>query len=101
VLAYLGDAGPAAQRDIGRLLGIDPSDMVGAVDHLERRGYAARGRDPRDRRRYLITLTEAGKTVLRRCQAAAGEIAAGMFAPLSADERDRLAELLGRVFDRL
>jgi DNA-binding MarR family transcriptional regulator len=34
-----------------------------AVDRLERKGYARRARDPRDRRRVLLRITEAGVRV--------------------------------------
>jgi DNA-binding MarR family transcriptional regulator len=39
---------------------LDPSTLVPAVDALERKGFAKRGRDPNDRRRVPLSLTEAG-----------------------------------------
>jgi DNA-binding MarR family transcriptional regulator len=39
---------------------LDPSTLVPAVDALERTGFATRGRDPNDRRRIPISLTERG-----------------------------------------
>jgi DNA-binding MarR family transcriptional regulator len=39
---------------------LDPSTLVPAVDALERKGLARRGRDPNDRRRIPISLTERG-----------------------------------------
>lgn len=101
VLAYLTDAGPAAQRDMGRLLGVDPSDMVGAIDELEGLGYVTRGRDPADRRRSLITLTEEGKAAAARCGQAAGEVADELLTPLSESDRESLTRMLTRVFDEL
>jgi DNA-binding MarR family transcriptional regulator len=38
--------------------------LVPAVDALERKGYAKRGRDPQDRRRVPISLTESGAELL-------------------------------------
>jgi DNA-binding MarR family transcriptional regulator len=101
VLAYLADAGPAAQRDMGRLLGIDPSDMVGAVDHLADLGYATRDRDPRDRRRSVIALTEEGRAATARCGRAVREVADDVLEPLSVDERESLSRILDQVFGQL
>jgi DNA-binding MarR family transcriptional regulator len=101
VLAYLSDAGPSAQRDMGRLLGIDPSDMVGAVDELEGLGYVTRDRDPADRRRSSITLTDAGKSAAERCGQAAREVADELLVPLSEVDREDLTRILAKVFDEL
>ena len=39
---------------------LDPSTLVPAVDALERKGLAKRGKDPHDRRRIPLSLTEHG-----------------------------------------
>jgi DNA-binding MarR family transcriptional regulator len=39
---------------------LDPSTLVPAVDALERKGFVKRGRDPSDRRRVPLSLTEQG-----------------------------------------
>ena len=101
VLAYVLDAGPSTQRDAGRLLGIDPSDMVGAVDDLEGLGYVTRDRDPADRRRSLITLTEEGRSATGRCAEQAEGVAAEILDPLSGEERELLSRMLDRVFAAL
>ena len=50
--------------DLSRHFMLDPSTLVPAVDALERKGYAKRGRDPQDRRRVPISLTERGVELL-------------------------------------
>ncbi|WP_448852733.1 MarR family winged helix-turn-helix transcriptional regulator [Corynebacterium sp. 335C] len=55
-----------AQRELGDALGVDRSDMVRLVDSLEKSGLVERTRDPRDRRRRLITLTPDGEKARRR-----------------------------------
>jgi DNA-binding MarR family transcriptional regulator len=42
---------------------VDPSTLVPVVDALERKGLAVRGRDPQDRRRVPISLTEQGTKI--------------------------------------
>jgi DNA-binding MarR family transcriptional regulator len=39
---------------------LDPSTLVPAVDALERKGLVRRGKDPHDRRRVPLSLTERG-----------------------------------------
>lgn len=44
----------------------DPSTLVPAVDALERKGLARRGKDPNDRRRNPLSLTEEGESLIAR-----------------------------------
>ena len=49
---------------ISQRLGIDPSTLVRSVDSLERKGLAQRGRDPKDRRRNPISITDEGRELM-------------------------------------
>ncbi len=49
--------------ELSRLMMVDPSTLVPVVDALERKGLAVRGRDPHDRRRVPISLTERGAEI--------------------------------------
>ncbi|GIM72744.1 hypothetical protein Aco04nite_31730 [Winogradskya consettensis] len=50
----------------------------------------------RDRRSYAVHLTPAGRERLAAAEATASEVMAGLPAPFSAAERDRLHALLAR-----
>lgn len=52
--------------ELSRKFVVDPSTLVPVVDSLERKGYVLRGRDPQDRRRVPLSLTEDGQQLLRR-----------------------------------
>ena len=54
---------PYTISELSPLLMVDPSTLVSVVDALERKGLAARGRDPHDRRRVPISLTEGGARI--------------------------------------
>ncbi|WP_030276803.1 MarR family winged helix-turn-helix transcriptional regulator [Streptomyces sp. NRRL B-24484] len=99
VLAALADFGPHVQRDLAVRLSVDPSDIAKVVDELAAAGRVERSRDPADRRRIRVALTDAGRTALRELQDEAEAVQAEILAPLSAAERTRLHELLRRVFD--
>jgi DNA-binding MarR family transcriptional regulator len=50
--------------EISQRMGLDPSTLVRAMDSLEKKGLAQRGRDPNDRRRNPITITEKGRELI-------------------------------------
>ncbi len=49
--------------ELSPIMMVDPSTLVSVVDALERKGLAARGRDPHDRRRVPISATEHGARI--------------------------------------
>lgn len=98
VLATLADFGPAAQREVGGRLGLDPSDMVRLMDGLMDEGLAERERDPSDRRRYRVSLTSAGTQTLERARSAVADVERESLAPLTQAERRQLHELITKLF---
>ncbi|MFF3208243.1 MarR family winged helix-turn-helix transcriptional regulator [Streptomyces sp. NPDC002962] len=97
VLSALRDLAPAAQAEIGRSVGLDPKDLVGILNDLQRAGLAVREPDPNDRRKNAVSLTEEGRRLLRRCEKAAREANDALLAPLSAAERDHFMGMLIRI----
>lgn len=53
-------AQPCSQTQLATLLAIDASDMVRLIDSLEGHGWVTRDRDPKDRRRQIVTPTKKG-----------------------------------------
>jgi DNA-binding MarR family transcriptional regulator len=66
VLRMLAHHGPNTISELSRNFSIDPSTLVPTVDAMERKGWLARERDPNDRRRIPLHLTEAGKEALHQ-----------------------------------
>ncbi|MFJ6781142.1 MarR family winged helix-turn-helix transcriptional regulator [Streptomyces yangpuensis] len=91
------EGGPISQRALADRLEVDPSVLVGVLNDLEGEGLAERRRDPADRRRHNVGITPAGEAALTKTNAALDEVEDGMFAGLSAQERDHLRALLDRV----
>jgi DNA-binding MarR family transcriptional regulator len=75
-------------------LGYDRSQLVGWLDELEERGLIERRRVANDRRRHLVSLTPQGKRALRRLRAIVKGVDDEFFAPLDAEQRATLQELL-------
>jgi DNA-binding MarR family transcriptional regulator len=99
LLAALAESGPASQADLSRGTTIDRSDMTATVNELVDRGLVERTADEGDRRRNVVTLTPAGRRQLDKLDRVVGKVQDDLLAPLSADERRRLVDLLTRVVD--
>jgi DNA-binding MarR family transcriptional regulator len=93
LLAYDG----LSQQDVSRMLGIDPNVLVGLIDDLEARGFAERRRNPEDRRRHLIHVTDGGRAAVEQSRTLLGAAEDGFFAALDADQRDVLRDASERL----
>ncbi len=94
VLRHLYEVGPISQQELGRALRIHASNLVALIDELESSGALIRRRDPEDRRRYLLELTDDGLRRLAEAETAVQASDAEMLAPLTSAERDRLRAYL-------
>lgn len=91
--------GSARMGEIAARLGIVPRSATGLVDRLEEAGLVRRAPDPDNRRSVLVTLDDRGEHLHAAMARARAEAAEELFAPLSAADRARLAELLDRLID--
>ncbi|WP_173099320.1 MarR family winged helix-turn-helix transcriptional regulator [Actinomadura verrucosospora] len=99
VLAMLSSSGTLSQQEMAGYLLLDPTLMVGLVDDLEERGLCERARDPKDRRRHSVRVTDEGREAHRRARALADEVGAEVFGPLSRDELRTVAGAIERVME--
>jgi DNA-binding MarR family transcriptional regulator len=60
VALHLLDAGPLSQTDLARRARVETQTMSRTIERLEREGFVARQSDVADRRRQVVTRTEAG-----------------------------------------
>ncbi|WP_183086284.1 MarR family winged helix-turn-helix transcriptional regulator [Mycetocola tolaasinivorans] len=101
VLSLVFRQGPLSIADLARREQMRPQSMGAVVGDLVTRELVAKQPDPRDGRRDLISLTEAGQTVLDRVnQVRDRDFALILDGDLSAEERDtlhRAVELMERV----
>jgi DNA-binding MarR family transcriptional regulator len=89
--------GALSQQELGRKIGMDPSTMVSTIDELERQGLVERRPHPSDRRAHALHVTDQGRATLERGRRLAAGAQDELLAPLSAEERDVLHDLLLRV----
>jgi len=101
VLGAVGAKEGQTQQALGDRLQIPRSRMVSIVDELESRGLLERHPNPADRRVRELHLTDAGRSVLEKAYAQAVEYERQVTAPLSAEERKQLLDLLERISGNL
>ncbi|WP_330230555.1 MarR family transcriptional regulator [Nocardia sp. NBC_00508] len=97
ILAALDEFGVASQAELGRRCNMDRSDVVAAINELAEPGFVERAPDPGDRRRNIVSLTEAGERQLRRLDRALDKVQDDLLVPLSAEDRTNLTRLLTRL----
>ncbi|MFI9554250.1 MarR family winged helix-turn-helix transcriptional regulator [Nonomuraea endophytica] len=96
-LVALYDSGPASQAELSDRTGIYRSDLVAVINELAERGLVERTPDPDDRRRNVISLTEAGREQFVRLEAALAAMHEELLAPLTEAEREQLIDLLVKL----
>jgi DNA-binding MarR family transcriptional regulator len=94
VLAYLRDHPGASQGTMTEDLCIDSNTGVLVLNDLEDLEYVERRRDPSDRRRHLVDVTEAGLAALEQAEAAQGSIEDEVLGRLTESERATFRRLL-------
>lgn len=90
-------AQPRGMSELGTILGLAKSSLTGLVDRTERNGLVRRESDPEDLRAVRVALTSRGSKLVDEFYAETCRRVEKLPAGLSAEERDTLASLLGRV----
>jgi DNA-binding MarR family transcriptional regulator len=70
VLGRIDREGPASVSDLAQALRVRPQSMAQTVGDLEAEGMVERNPDPDDRRRALVSLTDAGQARIEADRAA-------------------------------
>ena len=65
-LRVLAERGELNQLELSRRVGIASTTAVPALDSMESRGLLKRTRDPKDRRKYYVGLTDEGRHLVEK-----------------------------------
>jgi DNA-binding MarR family transcriptional regulator len=98
ILLILDSGGGVSQQELCVTAGIDSGNMVELLDGLEVLEYAQRTRDPRDRRRHVVTITGRGRSALKEMRQAVADYNTGFLGPLTGSEREQLASILAKLY---
>ncbi|WP_181802846.1 MarR family winged helix-turn-helix transcriptional regulator [Streptomyces shenzhenensis] len=88
-----------SSAELARMSFVSPQAMNEMVGILERKGLIRREASPLHRKKLLIFLTGYGEECLRQCETRADQVEGVLFAPLSTEERETLAQLLRKCAD--
>jgi DNA-binding MarR family transcriptional regulator len=98
-LSYLRDYHETTQQALVEGLCIDTNYGVLLLNDLEESGLVERRRDPTDRRRHIVSMTEAGSKALEQAEAAQQTLEDEMLGALNKEERATLSHLLRKAID--
>ena len=74
IALHLLDAGPLSQTDLAKRARVENQTMSRTIERLEREGFVARTADAGDRRRRVVTRTNAGYRVWERTRTLEAEL---------------------------
>lgn len=84
--------------ELARKLCVSPATVTRATKPLEKIGLLDREADPRDARLSYVVLTESGNELLDNAEDSLEQLSANFLSQrLSASERSRLTQLLGKL----
>ncbi len=99
VLAYLRDHPEVSQQTLVSELCIDTNTGVLVLNDLEDAEFVERRRDPADRRRHIVDITDEGLAALEAAELAQGSIEDEILGGLSREERATLRQLLMQALE--
>ncbi len=90
-----------SQRELSELAGIHPNTAVPALESMERNGLVTRIRDPKDRRRFCIHLTEYGRSFRDELAPAIQDLLSNSVKGISNEELDVFFGALDKILENL
>jgi DNA-binding MarR family transcriptional regulator len=96
-ISKLAEVGPCSQNQLGRMTAMDIATISGVIDRLTARGLTDTSPDPDDGRRLLVSLTRRGLQIADKATLNALAISNETLAPLSANERETLIDILSKL----
>ena len=89
--------GPSTPAALADHAGVTRATMTGLLDTLEKEGIVRRGADTQDRRTVLVSLTDAGRSLVERLLPEYFAHVAKLMHPLDGKERKQLVTLLQKI----
>lgn len=96
-LLRIAEHGELSQNHLGRLAAMDVATVKGVVDRLKAKNLIESRADAVDKRRSLISLTDAGKSLIETLKSDGHRISKETLGPLRASEQRMLISFLKRI----
>jgi len=101
VLVLLESRGEATSAELARMMRVTPQALTTLLAPLRDLGCIERRADAAHARRLLLRLTARGRKIIEEARQLTPGIEAEILAGFTAEERDVLKRLLGRIAQRL
>ena len=99
VLSYLAEHDRVPQQELAEVFHMDANNLVLLLNELEEDSAIRRERDPDDRRRHQVEITDFGLASLGTAQMSREQIEDDVLGPLDPGERETLRRLLIKALD--
>jgi len=90
-----------SQLELSQRVAIAPTTAVTALDILEKRGLVRRTRDPNDRRRYFVSLTDEGARLIDELMPDIEKMIAASIKDIPADDIRVFWKVFHKIYDNL
>ena len=97
VLEALLHLGPLSQKDIGQKILRSSGNITMVIDNLEKRSLVRRERDQRDRRSFIVHLTDEGNKLIRKMFPPHAAVITSEMNALTAAEQKTLGNLCKKL----
>ncbi len=98
VLSLIAHNPGITSRQLCTTLNIQPPNLVGMINQLQKRDLITRRAHPHDGRAMGLHLTAEGRKMIRQAEVTAAELEEAATARLSAAERKTLIQLLRKIY---
>jgi len=98
VLSLIAHNPGITSRQLCTTLNIQPPNLVGMINQLQRRDLITRRPHPHDGRAMGLHLTAAGKKMVKQAEVTASELEEATTARLTVAERKMLMQLLRKIY---
>lgn len=101
VIRAIGNAGLLTASEVARAVSLSQATVTTILDRLEDRGLLTRERSTLDRRRVMLQLTEAGRTIFSDAPLPLQDTFSGRFDALPRWEQHQIVSALTRVAEMM
>lgn len=89
-----------SQKELAKVVNINPSSMSELLGKLEEKGHVIKKRDDKDKRSYNIYITDEGRQVAKSIIKAREDTSREIFGVLSEDDRYELLRILDQLLEK-
>jgi len=100
-LRILAQGSQLNQLELSKRMGIASTTAVPALDRMEKRGLLKRNRDPDDRRRHCVSLTDDGRRLVNQLLPEIVRMISTSFAGIDREEIETFSKVLHQIEQNL